>query len=69
MLPHISSAPSADGELLPWCPSASHSGCTNTALATATKPEGIIKGKKQTRLGKENKEKETKNTHAIRNSM
>lgn len=47
MLPCISSIPSADGELLPWFPSAFHSGCANTALATATKPEGIIKGQGQ----------------------
>lgn len=47
MLPRISSVPSADGELLPWCPSASHPGCINTALATATKPEGTIKGQGQ----------------------
>lgn len=43
MLSRISSIPSADGELLPWCSSASYSGCINTALATATKPERTIK--------------------------
>jgi len=56
--PCISSVPSADGGLLPYSPSAYHSGCINIALATATKPdrtieEGVQKGeKKQTKLRK-----------------
>lgn len=42
MLPCTSSIPCAHGELLPYSPSACHSGCLNTGLATAAKPDRTI---------------------------